>query len=64
MRVKWVNVWGVISTEPVTQYADIVVMVVAEVVTVMTKKRQWKKKPGITKGMELAQGHTASKGQS
>lgn len=64
MRIKWVNAWGVISTEPGAQYADTIVTVVAEVVTVMTKKLQWKKKPGITKGMELAQGDTASKGQS
>lgn len=51
------------SPESGAQYADTLIMVVAEV-TVMTKKLQWKKKPGITKGMELAEGHTASKEQS
>lgn len=51
------------SPESGAQYADTRVMVVAEV-TVTTKKLQWKKRPGITKGMELAQGHTASKEQS
>lgn len=52
------------STGSGIQYADSTVIVVVEVVTAVTKKLQWKKKPGITKGTELAQGHTAGKGWS
>lgn len=52
------------STGSGIQYADTTVIVVLELVTAVTKKLQWEKKPGITKGMELAQGHTAGKGWS
>lgn len=64
VRTERVNVWEALSTESGTQYADTVVMAVVEMVTMMTKELQWKKKPRITKGMELAQGHPAGKGQS
>lgn len=51
------------STEPGTQHADPVVLVAAEVGTVMTKQLPWKKS-GIIKDTELAQNLTARKGES